>query len=62
MDMNSTQSHPSLRDYFAAHAMNSLMHYHPATCVRGSFHSIARSAYIMADLMILAREGKIDEQ
>lgn len=62
MNTNFTQFHISLRDYFAAQAMNTLLHIHPITGARGDLNPIAHYSYIVADCMLQAREGKLNDE
>lgn len=50
----------ALRDYFAARAMQSLIldsFYQKEGGYKGFGHEVAEDAYIMADLMLKARDG-----
>jgi hypothetical protein len=44
----------TLRDYFAAKAMNGLLS--DSTCDTGGWDDFAREAYVIADAMLKARE------
>lgn len=59
--MNSESSKPeiTLRDHFAALAMNMLLQISPETGVGNcDINSIGKWSYLIADKMLLAREGK----
>jgi len=47
----------TLRDYFAAKAMQELLHQYPEQSIRSTAYDISIEAYMLADMMIMTRQA-----